>query len=50
MIQRGCGVTVDPHGEIPGGRLAIDRLPEQPTVSFEGDRQVQTDGGPTDGE
>lgn len=47
MIQQGCGITLDPHGEIPGGPTAADRPPEQPNVSFaDGERQVSTDGGP----
>lgn len=46
MIQRGCGITVDPHGEIPGGRTAADRPSGQSSIAFDGDHQVSTDGGP----
>jgi hypothetical protein len=50
MIQQGCGITLDPYGEVEGGRMAADRPSEKPSVTVDSDHQVSTDGGPTDGD
>lgn len=44
-IQKGCGITLDPHDQIPGNSTASDRPAGHSPVP-EGDYQVSTDGGP----